>query len=351
MSNAVQSIYRDRNRVGRVWKRQWTLEGGMTLVELMVALAIGSLLMIGAVTVFVQSRATFRVADSVSRLQENARFVLDRLEPDIRMAGYLGLISRPDTIQGRAGSDDPEGLGPHACESNWAINLEAVVEGSNNGYPWGVGCDPFGGAAVADADTLVVRRVSEDEVTGALDANALYVQSGRAVGGEIFQGAPAPTLPGVSETHRLIVNGYYVSQTSTLSTADNQVPSLRVKRLVSGAAGPVVVDEEVLPGVEDFQVQLGVDTDGVGASGRGSIDRYVEPGAAILTEGNAAFIPEAQVLAVRIWVRLRALDPEMGYTDTTNYVYADQDVPAPNDMFRRIVVSKTIFLRNARTVI
>src|SRR5690606_9733933 len=36
---------------------------GVTLIELMVALAIGSFLLIGAVTVFVQSRASYRVTE------------------------------------------------------------------------------------------------------------------------------------------------------------------------------------------------------------------------------------------------------------------------------------------------
>ena len=37
----------------------------MTLIELMVALAIGAFLMIGAITVFMQSRTTFRVTESL----------------------------------------------------------------------------------------------------------------------------------------------------------------------------------------------------------------------------------------------------------------------------------------------
>jgi hypothetical protein len=48
---------------------------------------------------------------------------------------------------------------------------------------------------------------------------------------------------------------------------------------------------------------------------------------------------------------LRSQFPENGYLDTTNYVYADQDIPPPNDQFRRAVVSKTIFLRNASAAI
>ena len=51
-----------------------------------ILVAIGAFLMIGAMTVFMQSRTTFRITESVSRLQETARFAIDSLEPDIRMA-------------------------------------------------------------------------------------------------------------------------------------------------------------------------------------------------------------------------------------------------------------------------
>src|SRR5690606_14593368 len=72
---------------------------GVTLIELMVALAVGSFLLIGAVTVFVQSQQSFRVNESVARLQEAARFVFDAIEPDLRMAHYWGLTSRSERIQ------------------------------------------------------------------------------------------------------------------------------------------------------------------------------------------------------------------------------------------------------------
>ena len=75
---------------------------GVTLVELMVAVAIGAFLMIGAMTVFVQSQTTFRINQSVARLQENARFALAAIEPDIRMASFYGLSSRGVRINGRA---------------------------------------------------------------------------------------------------------------------------------------------------------------------------------------------------------------------------------------------------------
>ena len=108
------------------------------------------------------------------------------------------------------------------------------------------------------------------------------------------------------------------------------MPSLR-RKVFTGDTSSNVADEEVLPGVEDLQIQFGVDTDPVGSANRGSIDRYVNPGDPILTPGDAAFIPDAEILAVRIWLRIRAENIEVGYKDTRAYVYADQNLAAPND--------------------
>ena len=54
---------------------------GMTLVELMVAMAIGLFLVGGALYVYSQSRSSYRSGDALARLQESARFALDTLEP------------------------------------------------------------------------------------------------------------------------------------------------------------------------------------------------------------------------------------------------------------------------------
>jgi prepilin-type N-terminal cleavage/methylation domain-containing protein len=130
---------------------------GMTLIELMTALAIGAFLMIGAITVFMQSRTTFRITESLSRLQENARFALDAIEPDIRMAHYWGLTSRSYLIQGRRAPTEPAGLGPTTCGNNWTINLNQAVQGTNNSYSWAC---PGLATVETSSDTLVVRRAS-----------------------------------------------------------------------------------------------------------------------------------------------------------------------------------------------
>jgi hypothetical protein len=97
-----------------------------------------------------------------------------------------------------------------------------------------------------------------------------------------------------------------------------------------------------------MQIELGVDTDLPGTANRGAVDRFVNADDPILNPANAAYIPYAEILAVRVWLRLRAERTENGFVDTAAYVYADQNVPAFNDGFRRIVVSKTIYIRNAR---
>ena len=318
---------------------------GMTLIELMVALAIGSFLMLGAMTVFVQSRTTFRVTESLSRMQETGRLAFSIVEPDVRMAHYWGLTTLTSNITNRARPNAPPGIGtPTTCGTNWKINLDEAVDGSNNSY--GFGC--AGKAPVeTNSDTLIVRRASEVAETGGLTgATTMRIQSVRgAASSEIFVGT---TIPGgfaaaTSETHRLIVNGYYVSRASSLG---NGVPSLQVQSLQADGS---ILNQEVLPGIEDMQVQFGVDTDAPGTIDRGAIDRYINVNNPMIDPTNAAFNPNVEILAVRIWFRVRAERPENGFRDTATYTYAGNLPVGPfNDAFRRVVISKTIYLRNAR---
>ena len=71
----------------------------MTMVELLVALAIGSFLMIGAVQVYNQSRQAYVINDSIARVQETAQFAMDTVEADLRMASNWGQTSRDTTLK------------------------------------------------------------------------------------------------------------------------------------------------------------------------------------------------------------------------------------------------------------
>ena len=81
-------------------------DAGVTLVELMVSLAIGSFLMIGTIQIYSQSRQAYMINDSVARVQETAQFAMNTIEADLRMASSFGRNSRGDTIEGRSVTGD-----------------------------------------------------------------------------------------------------------------------------------------------------------------------------------------------------------------------------------------------------
>ena len=63
---------------------------GLSLIEVMVALAIAAILLFGLSQIFIGSKNVYRLQEGMSRVQENARFVLQYLESNVRMAGYMG---------------------------------------------------------------------------------------------------------------------------------------------------------------------------------------------------------------------------------------------------------------------
>ena len=65
-------------------------QAGFSLVELMIALTIGFMIIAGVGYLYLGSREAFRTQDSLTTIQENARFALQTMSHDIRMAGYMG---------------------------------------------------------------------------------------------------------------------------------------------------------------------------------------------------------------------------------------------------------------------
>jgi type IV pilus assembly protein PilW len=61
---------------------------GLTLVEILIALLLGAFLIGGILQIFSSSKQTNRMEENLSRMQENARFAMDRIARDVRQAGY-----------------------------------------------------------------------------------------------------------------------------------------------------------------------------------------------------------------------------------------------------------------------
>lgn len=317
-----------------------TRQQGLSLVELMVSLAIGSFLIIGAMTVYTQNRATYITNEQLARVQENAQFALDVIEPHIRLASYWGQTSRWADITGAATTLDPnpESLTTPAnnCGPGFAWDIEDAITGVNNAYT--LACaSAF--PVQPNTDVLIVRHASVDPV--APDSAKVQIRASRTRG-QLFSNGVEPNLAGgtAENTFDVSVNAFYVAQRSDLFP---NYPSLRRKVLTTAAGAPAIEDQEIAPGVESFQVQYGLDTDG-----DNSVDRYVDADSGLMDSTDPGFILGTRVLTARVWLLMRAQRFETGVTDPRDYEFADVDLGVFNDRFRRLLVSKTILLHNTR---
>ena len=71
---------------------------GLTLIELIIAMSLGLFLLAGAVQIVIASKQTYQMNRDHSWMQENARFAIDTLTKDIRMAGYWGCNNDASSI-------------------------------------------------------------------------------------------------------------------------------------------------------------------------------------------------------------------------------------------------------------
>lgn len=364
---------------------------GLTLIELMVALTIGSILVVGAVYVYSQSSATYRTNELAARLQDQARYVISVIEPDLELAGYYGFTNAADAIRFirggdpgfvvataarmrqnavRAGEPQPAPVpgvpsSAHACGVNFAFDVLTPVQGSNGSFVLGRGatsaCGPRPNAAQPGADTLVIRRATTEPSAPEPGGGRLQIYASRLASRTshlLFADGIAPgPLNDDNRVHDLVVRAYYVSRDSVGRPG---FPALRVKYLTKVGSEVSFVDEEVMPGVEDLQVQFGIDTGDYDADGS------VDPGVDVNGDGvpetdgratryvNPDFpdLHRYQVVSVRFWVRVRADEREGGFVDDRTYRYADVEYTPSGDErnYRRVLMSRTVALRNARTL-
>lgn len=65
-------------------------QAGLSIVELMVALLLGSLLTVGLVQIFTSNSQAFRMSEAIARSQEYGRIASEMLSREARGAGYYG---------------------------------------------------------------------------------------------------------------------------------------------------------------------------------------------------------------------------------------------------------------------
>jgi type IV pilus assembly protein PilW len=69
-----------------------TRQSGLSLIELLIATTLGLILIGGVLTVFIGTKRSSEVNTSLTEMQENARFALESISREARMAGFQGCV-------------------------------------------------------------------------------------------------------------------------------------------------------------------------------------------------------------------------------------------------------------------
>lgn len=211
---------------------------GFCLSELLVAMALGGLAVAAMLRIYSHALAAQATVASVTDLAERGAFVLAELERDILLAGYFGHSTAEQAI-------DSSAAGRIRCSgtdvTDWALQTELPVYADPE--------LPCPAAAVsAGSDILTIRRVS----TASASARSGTVQLEHTpAGGRLFaDGSPVTSEP----VHDLRIHSWYVGSRSS-------EPGMSALRRLTLTHGGTMQSQEIMPGIEQLQVQFAVDSD------------------------------------------------------------------------------------------
>lgn len=197
---------------------------GLTLVELLVALAISSIIAIAAVSALIVSRQGLATVDAASQLRDNARFATDLIQRLGVQTGYQDFIyattNRPTNVKGVATDPDPN------------------VSGFNNALP----------SATAPFNTATTR--AEGSVGYGSDVLILRYQA-------------SETFPGSGVSDKTMIDCAGGTSPSIPADRDDRMASAFFVAISQGepalmcSTGPRT-SQPLIQGVENFQVLYGV---------------------------------------------------------------------------------------------
>lgn len=277
---------------------------GQSLIELMVALALGLVISGAAIQLFLANQITVNFQRGMNDVQANGRFALDILTRSTRLAG-LNSSSTYSEISGKAingvvmATGDVPGL---ASTSTHISRNDAVTAG------------------ISDSDQLVVQYLG---MAGTVDCEGNSITADRFV------------------IERYFVRNDDVTNTPALACdAGNWYLNAGVPVLTGyGDAGQVLVS-----GVDSFQVLYGLDN---GIDGQPLVSRYVNANTYTTTT------PGTKILAVRVGLYLRSAERAGDAEPITAAVpVLDSTIAAggvPNDARMRRLFVNTVALRNIDT--
>lgn len=307
---------------------------GLTLVELMIAMLLVLIASAGAIALVARGRAAQRTGEAVANLEETTDAAFAVLVEELHMAGYLGLAAPGSPVNGSSALGVVEATGlvvTGGCGNSLAHDLSRPITAADGAYrvdtAAALRCAAApNGRVIAGSDTLTVRRASA--TASAPDAGRLQIETSLRAARLMSDGIAR--LGTAARVHDLEVSVFYVSADSS---AQRGWPSLRRKRLVGGTR-PAFQDEELVTGVEDMQVEFGLDdVDDADES----VDRWVTP---------AAIPVQDTPRAIRLWIRARSDTPENPAINVPALAYSNRAASSVATRYRRKLSSRVIELRN-----
>ncbi|WP_433768930.1 PilW family protein [Pseudomonas putida] len=115
---------------------------GFGLIELLIALTLSLIVVLGVVQVFIAAKNTFVSQNSAAAIQEDARFVLSKMIQEIRMVGMFGCLGTI-TDASLGGTFNASQVTPISWDNaNLRLTLVTADVGSSGGAPtWTVVSD------------------------------------------------------------------------------------------------------------------------------------------------------------------------------------------------------------------
>ena len=108
---------------------------GFGLIELLVALALGLIVVLGVVQIFIAAKNTYVSQNSAAAMQEDARFVLSKMIQEIRMVGMFGCLGTI-TDSSNAGDFNAAQITPINWDNaNLKLTLVTADIGGSGGTP------------------------------------------------------------------------------------------------------------------------------------------------------------------------------------------------------------------------
>jgi len=316
---------------------------GMTLIELMIAMVLSLVLSGAVITVFANNRHSFNQDENIQRMQDDARHALREITFDIAMAGHYGDLLIPSSVTNDNTLALTTDCGPVGA-AEWMYQtvqpgtsqfLSVVALDNASPAQAAANFSCINGAEFLDGtDVVAIKRVAGIRA-GASVNGQVYLRTNGTVGllfKEPLGGAPAIAVPAPNADWEYRPSIFFIRNYE--NTPGDGVPTLCKK--VLRTPGPGMTTECIAAGIEDMQVEYGIDI-----TGDGFTNLYLP---------NPTLLEMQSVVAARVTLLARSADFDTRYQNVKTYTLSNADPYTPQDRFHRQVVSTTVGIQNIRSL-